>query len=282
MPRRSASELAIVPIDSKRSRPRLAPSAGAPADVVEIFAEILASAPATHFKTGDAPLIEAYAAAVSLARQSAQEMSANGPVIGGRPSPWVHCQEKAMRAIAALAMRLRLSPQHRADSRSAMRKADGPTGPRTTSCARSTAMTSSVTDDINELDDMIAALAQEHGVPYPIFPQHAREGAPVPRGYEEIRHQALEWRVKLVAELEQRSDWVSEWRAERALDASIERLCEEGGLHFKPHETPPWWAPDELPDDYAPDGTGGNDSLPQAVKLRRKLIAEIEAQGEGR
>jgi phage terminase small subunit len=123
MPRRSAAELAVVPIDSKR--PRLAPSSGAPADVVEIFREILASAPANHFKTGDAPLVEAYAQAISLARQSAHEIATNGAVIAGRPSPWVHCQEKAMRAIAALSMRLRLSPQHRADSRSAMRKADG-------------------------------------------------------------------------------------------------------------------------------------------------------------
>jgi hypothetical protein len=125
MPRKSASELAVVSLDSKRPRPRLAPSAGAPADVCEIFAEILASAPATHFKTGDAPLVEAYAQAISLARQSAHEIAANGPVIGGRPSPWVHCLEKAQRGITALSMRLRLSPQHRADSRSAMRKADG-------------------------------------------------------------------------------------------------------------------------------------------------------------
>jgi phage terminase small subunit len=125
MPRRSSASLAtVVPLDTKRSRPRLAPSAGAPADVVEIFAEILASAPANHFKTGDAPLVEAYAQAISLARQAAQEIAAHGPVIGGRPSPWIHVQEKAHRAHAALSMRLRLSPQHRADSRSAMRKAD--------------------------------------------------------------------------------------------------------------------------------------------------------------
>jgi hypothetical protein len=127
MPRRSASALAVVPIDSKQSRPKLAPSPGAPEDVRTIFAEILASAPAAHFKVGDAPLVEAYAQAISLARQSALEIATNGPVIGGRPSPWVHCQEKAMRAIAALSMRLRLSPQHRADSRSAGRKADDAT-----------------------------------------------------------------------------------------------------------------------------------------------------------
>jgi hypothetical protein len=126
MPRRSAAALAVVPIEPKRTRPRLAPSEGAPEDVAAIFRQILASAPADHFKVGDAPLVEAYAQAISLARRSALEISANGPVISGRPSPWIHCQEKAHRAIAALSMRLRLSPQHRADARSAGRKADGP------------------------------------------------------------------------------------------------------------------------------------------------------------
>jgi hypothetical protein len=42
-----------------------------------------------------------------------------------------------------------------------------------------------------------------------------------------------------------------------------------------PHECPPWWAPDELPDDYQ-DGTGWGRSLPQAVRLRRRLLAEID------
>ena len=124
MPRKSSASLGVVPLDAKRSRPRLAPSEGAPEDVVVIFRQILASAPAEQFKVGDAPLVEAYAQAISLARQAALEIATNGAVIGGRPSPWIHCQEKAHRAIAALAMRLRLSPQHRADSRSAGRKAD--------------------------------------------------------------------------------------------------------------------------------------------------------------
>jgi hypothetical protein len=126
MPRKSSASLGVVPLDPRPKRPRLVPSDGAPADVVAIFRQILAAAPADHFKVGDAPLVEAYAQAISLARQSALELAANGPVIGGRPSPWIHCQEKAHRAIAALSMRLRLSPQHRADSRSAGRKADGP------------------------------------------------------------------------------------------------------------------------------------------------------------
>jgi hypothetical protein len=140
----------------------------------------------------------------------------------------------------------------------------------------STAM-SSVTDDIKELDAMIGALAQEHAVSYPIFPQHAREGSPVAQGYEETHRQALEWRAKLIAELERRPDWVADWRAEQELDRRIEALCEAKGLTFMPNECPPWQAPDELPADYN-NGTGWAASMPLAVKLRRKLIAELEGK----
>jgi hypothetical protein len=124
MPRKSAASLAV--LTPRRSRARLAPSADAPADVIAVFREILSATPADHFVPGDAPLVQAYAEAIVLARRAAVELDRDGPVIGGRASPWIVVQEKAHRAIAALSMRLRLSPQHRADSRSAGRKADGP------------------------------------------------------------------------------------------------------------------------------------------------------------
>jgi hypothetical protein len=59
-----------------------------------------------------------------MARLAAVHLDREGPVHMGRASAWLICQEKAHRAIASLSMRLRLSPQHRADSRSAGRKAD--------------------------------------------------------------------------------------------------------------------------------------------------------------
>jgi hypothetical protein len=124
MPRRSVASLAIV--TPKRPRARLAPSADAPEDVVTVFREILTATPADHFVPGDVPLIQAYAEAIVLARQAAIELDRHGPVVQGRASAWLVVQEKAHRAIAALSMRLRLSPQHRADARSAGRKADGP------------------------------------------------------------------------------------------------------------------------------------------------------------
>jgi hypothetical protein len=117
-----------------------------------------------------------------------------------------------------------------------------------------------------ELDAMGGALAKEHGVPYPIHPDLVRdERDPIRVGGEEIHQQALEWRRKLIRELEQRPDWVAAWRAEQDLNRRIEELCGAKGLTFMPHETPPWWASDD-PEDQ---------SLP--AKLRRKLIAELEA-----
>jgi hypothetical protein len=141
-------------------------------------------------------------------------------------------------------------------------------------------MTSNVAVDVRELDEMIAALAREHGVPYPIFPDCVRdERDPVPVGYEETHRHALAWRRKLIDEPEQRPDWVRDWRAEQDLNRRIEALCEAKGLTFMPHETPPWWAPDELPDDWESNHhTAGDKSLPQAVKLRKRLVAEIEGK----
>jgi hypothetical protein len=104
----------------------LAPSADAPAEVVTVFREILAATPRDHFQISDAPLIEGYAQAIVAARKAAIELDLHGPVTSaGKLSPWVSVSEKAHRALALLAARLRLSPQHRADSRSAGRRADG-------------------------------------------------------------------------------------------------------------------------------------------------------------
>ena len=91
-----------------------------------LFAEIVGSVPREHFRLGDSHLIEQYAQAVLLARQAWSELQANGPVTAdGRCSPWVVVLEKAHRSSVALAARLRLSPQSRADSRSAGRAAAG-------------------------------------------------------------------------------------------------------------------------------------------------------------
>jgi hypothetical protein len=126
-----------------------------------------------------------------------------------------------------------------------------------------------------EQDAMIRDLAHERAVPYPIFPDTAREGGPIPVGHEEINRQALEWRRKLIAEIERRPDWVAEWRAEQALNARIEELCEERGLRFMPHEWPrPWDTLGEpSPDD--------DEYTRKARALRKRLIAELEGRVGG-
>ena len=67
------------------------------------------------------------------------------------------------------------------------------------------------------------------------------------------------------------------------LNAKIEALCVAKGLHFKPHECPPWEA-NEGPSPWPPN-TAGWASWPKAQALRRKLIGEIkgreEVNGEG-
>ena len=70
--------------------------------------------PADHFQPGDGALIEQYAQAILLSRQAYARLEAEGPVIDGRPSPWVTVLEKAHRSTVALSARLRLAPQARA------------------------------------------------------------------------------------------------------------------------------------------------------------------------
>jgi hypothetical protein len=123
MPRKSAASLAVV--STSQPPPKLAPSPEAPAAVVAVFREILAATPADQFRPGDAPLIQAYAEAIVMARQAAQELATAGAVVQGRASAWLVVQEKVHRAITAMSARLRLSPQHRADRYSAARKANG-------------------------------------------------------------------------------------------------------------------------------------------------------------
>jgi phage terminase small subunit len=125
MPRRSAASMSVIPMAEAGACP--APSEGAPPEVRAIFAEIVRLAPADHFRPSDGPLLEEYAGATALARRAARQLDEQGAVLNGRPNAWIVIQEKSVRAMTALSARLRLSPQHRADSRSAGRRAAGPT-----------------------------------------------------------------------------------------------------------------------------------------------------------
>ena len=74
MPRKSPASLSIV--TPKRPRSLLVPSADAPAEVVEVFREILTATRADHFVPGDAPLVRAYAEAIVVSRKAAVALEA--------------------------------------------------------------------------------------------------------------------------------------------------------------------------------------------------------------
>ena len=110
MPRKSASSLNVVPIEPRSDRLR-APSQLPPAER-ELFASLIAANAPTHFKVSDMPLLVQYCAAAILNDQAAAELRTS-PVVAGRPSAWLAIFEKTNRAVVALSMRLRLSPQAR-------------------------------------------------------------------------------------------------------------------------------------------------------------------------
>jgi hypothetical protein len=105
MPRRSAASLAFpsLPGASERLRP--------PPELVEperaVFLDLVTASKPEAFRASDLPLLCAYARAVVLERRSARELAAGDDKALGR---W----EKAIKAMVALSMRLRLSPQARA------------------------------------------------------------------------------------------------------------------------------------------------------------------------
>lgn len=117
MPRQSAAALAVARVSVTQAR--LTPRADAPDAVRRIFAEIVATVKPDHFRPTDGALVEQYAQSIALARQAYAELEAHGPVIDGKASPWVTVLEKAHRSSVALSARLRLSPQHRTDPKTA-------------------------------------------------------------------------------------------------------------------------------------------------------------------
>jgi len=81
-----------------------------------IFFDVVAACDRDHFRPSDLPLVVRYVEAAALGDQAAAQLRL-GAVITGKPSPWITVQEKAVRAMVALSMRLRLSPQSRIDAK---------------------------------------------------------------------------------------------------------------------------------------------------------------------
>ena len=123
MPRKSTASLSVVRVDGKPSR--IAPRHDATPELRAIFTEITSQVSADHFRPSDGPLVEQYAQAIALARLAYAALEKEGPVVAGRANPWVVVLEKAHRSSVALSARLRLSPQHRTDPKTAGRLKPG-------------------------------------------------------------------------------------------------------------------------------------------------------------
>jgi phage terminase small subunit len=78
-----------------------------------VFERLVASVGPDHFAPSDAPLLVSYCQAIAQHDRAVQAIRREGDVVDGKPSPWITVQEKAQRAMVALSMRLRLSPQAR-------------------------------------------------------------------------------------------------------------------------------------------------------------------------
>ena len=126
MPRKSSAALLIPPPDG--SPPRLEPPASLSPPERQLFIDLVAAVDRKHFRSSDLPLLCRYVEAAVLAEQAAKELRENGAVIDRKPSGWLVVQEKCVRAMTALSLRLRLSPQARLSNRSVGRQkpADGP------------------------------------------------------------------------------------------------------------------------------------------------------------
>jgi hypothetical protein len=111
MPRKSAASLAVVRPEGRLDRLR------PPADLGEaeqqVWRTITQACDPQHFQASDAPLLRRYVENVMLAGRAAEALATEGPVINGRLSSWLTVAEKADRALVALSMRLRISPQAR-------------------------------------------------------------------------------------------------------------------------------------------------------------------------
>jgi phage terminase small subunit len=109
--RRSAADLAVVRPAAGCSR--LRPPSELGKDEAAVWRQIVLTCDDKHFQASDAPLLVRYCQNVVLASRAAAALDREGAVVGGRPNPWLVVAEKCDRALVALSMRLRISPQAR-------------------------------------------------------------------------------------------------------------------------------------------------------------------------
>jgi phage terminase small subunit len=111
--RKSGTKLVVMPrFDGTPER--LSPPSSLSEAERAAFLQIVGSCSPRHFLPSDLPLVVSYACAITLDRVAAEHLRDEGAVVNGKPSPWLVVQEKQHRAMVSLSLRLRLSPQGRA------------------------------------------------------------------------------------------------------------------------------------------------------------------------
>jgi phage terminase small subunit len=113
--RKSAASLSVISVDGSPSR--LQPPSHLSASERRRFIEIVSNCDARHFRPSDVTLLCRFVESDLLAQKAAKELRRGAVSKDGRVSPWLVVQEKAMRALTALSLRLRLAPQSRIDAK---------------------------------------------------------------------------------------------------------------------------------------------------------------------
>ena len=108
-----AAALSVVPRPDGQPE-RLKPPSNLTAAEREAFIFVVSACDRRHFVPSDTPLLAAYARAIVADETAAKMLREHGSVLSGRPSPWLAVKEKAHKEMISLSLRLRLSPQGRA------------------------------------------------------------------------------------------------------------------------------------------------------------------------
>jgi phage terminase small subunit len=101
--------------------PRLSP----PSDMSEaekaVFLDLICSAPAGQFEPSDMGLLRSWCETSLIARRAARRLELEGMDADGKPSMWLGVHRDAVRTLAVLSVKLRLSPLARSPSTRASR-----------------------------------------------------------------------------------------------------------------------------------------------------------------
>jgi phage terminase small subunit len=115
--RKSAAAMSVA-LSVDGSPDRLQPPEHLSADERKRFVDIVTNCDARHFRPSDTTLLARFVEADALAEKAAAELRKHGAVSkDGKPNGWLVVQEKSVRALVSLSMRLRLSPQSRIDAK---------------------------------------------------------------------------------------------------------------------------------------------------------------------